>query len=279
MPISASATNTTEAAQVHATCPLCATPYTYPADASTRGLALCPGCNATGRSAAIVHYVCRAIYDDDTPLLKQPKRKSARVIGLSDSEVYAKPFGKYFNYTNTWYHKRPKLDIRDPAPEYRNCADVVINSEVFEHVIGDTQSAFDGALKLLKPGGTMVFSVPFTYKQGSEHYPGLTDYTPRQREDGTWAADLVFDDGRRETDAAPKFHGGPGLTLELRLFSHQRIVDELTAAGFTDIQVHTENLPQFGIQWQNWSRMVTARAPGQLAPPPRGFLARLMGRA
>lgn len=277
MSIPASVPDNTGTALTDAVCPLCATPYSYPENAQTRGLKLCPGCGATGRSAAIVHYVCRAIYGNDTPLLKQRKRRSARVIGLSDSQVYAKPFSKYFNYTNTYYHQDPKLDIRDPAPQYRNCADVVINSEVFEHVIGDTQSAFDGALKLLKPGGTMVFSVPFTNKDSEEHYPGLIDYTPRQRDDGSWAADLVFSDGRQVTDEAPKFHGGPGLTLELRLFSHKRIVAELTAAGFTDIDVHSDNLPQFGIQWEHWSRLVTARAPGQL-PQPRSLLARLFGR-
>lgn len=265
-----------DAPLIEAVCPLCATPYTYPIDAKTRERKLCPGCGASGRSAAVVHYVCRTIYGDDTPLLKQPKRKSARVVGLSDGPVYAKPFAEYFDYTNTFYHREPKLDIRDPAPQYRNCADVVVNSEVFEHVIGETQTAFDGALKLLKPGGTMVFSVPYSNKSGSEHYPGLIDYTPRQREDGTWLADLVFDDGRQETDETPKFHGGPGLTLELRLFSRQRVIDELTAAGFTDIQIHDENLPQFGIQWPDWSRMVTARAPGQL-PPRRGLLGRLFG--
>lgn len=117
--------------------------------------------------------------------------------------------------------------------------------------------------------------MPFKNREAPEHYPGLTDYTPHQREDGSWIAELVFDDGRQETDEKPIFHGGPGLTLELRMFSRQRIIDELTAAGFTDIVIHDENLPQHGINWGPFSRIVTARAP---APPKRSFLARLFGR-
>ncbi|MDO5640904.1 MAG: hypothetical protein Q4G26_00750 [Paracoccus sp. (in: a-proteobacteria)] len=73
---------------------------------------------------------------------------------------------------------------------------------------------------------------------------------------------------------------GIGLTLGLRLFSHQRIVRELTAAGFTDIQAHTGNLPRGRHPAGKLvARMVMARAQGQLPAPPRGFLARLMGRA
>lgn len=267
---------TDSSCDIRATCPLCGTEYGYPGDILTRGHRLCPTCGATGRSSAIVLLTCRAIYGNDLPLARQPVKKSARVVGLSDAQLYAKPFASHFTYTNTYYHQPPKLDVRDPAPEFRDCADLVINSEVFEHVIGATQSAFDGIIKVLKPGGTMVFSVPFTNRKGSEHYPGLVDYTSRQTEDGGWAADLVFDDGHTATDLAPKFHGGPGLTLELRLFSRQRILDEMTAAGFTDVTFH-EAEPQFGVNWGRFSLMVTARRPGTLARP-RSIWRRLFGR-
>ncbi|WP_090524356.1 class I SAM-dependent methyltransferase [Paracoccus isoporae] len=265
---------------IAATCPICATDYSYPDGISTRERKICPNCGASGRSGSIVRHVCQAIYGEDKPLFSQQPRKSARVIGLSDGMVYAKPFGEYFNYTNTFYHKPPKLDIRDPEPDFCGIADVLINSEVFEHVIGDTQSAFDGTLKVLKPGGTMVFSVPFVNREGSEHYPGLTDYTPRTLDDGRTVVDLVFADGRRKTDESPKFHGGPGLTLELPMFSRKRMLDELTAAGFVDITIHDDNLPQHGIVWPPLSRMVTARAPQEPPRPARrgNLLSRMLGR-
>ncbi|MFV0291864.1 MAG: methyltransferase domain-containing protein [Paracoccus sp. (in: a-proteobacteria)] len=247
---------------VKATCPICATLYDLRSDINTRERVMCPSCGASGRSSAIVLHTCRTIYGNPAPLARQDPRKTIRIVGLSDAMVYAKPFAEYFDYTNTYYHKDPILDIRNPAEAYRDSADLIINSEVFEHVIGDTLSALKGALAVLKPGGTMIFSVPFVnIGDGSEHYPGLVDYTPRQLENGTWVADLEYADGRRETDTQAIFHGGPGLTLELRLFNRQRVLDELREAGFTNIRIHDEDLPQSGIQWGAPSRLITAQRP------------------
>jgi hypothetical protein len=43
------------------------------------------------------------------------------------------------------------------------------------------------------------------------------------------------------------WHGGPGNVLEMREFSEQDILKELTDAGFTDIRIHDEDYAQFGI--------------------------------
>jgi len=58
------------------------------------------------------------------------------------------------------------------------------------------------------------------------------------------------------------FHGGTGFTLEMRLFSRAGLFKGLSAAGFTDIKVHSESVSEYGIEWpESWSLPLTARAP------------------
>lgn len=245
---------------IRAMCPICGGGYSLPINFNSREGKLCPECGASGRSSAIVYYTCQIAYENTKPLAEQPKRKDFRVIGLSDGAVYANVFATRFDYTNTFYHKDPKLDIRNPNSKYLGSSNLVICSEVFEHVVGETQDAFRGAFSLLKPGGHLIFTVPFVNKgESKEHYPGLLNYSTRQLSDGSWVVDLEYSNGVKRTDHNPRFHGGPGLTLEVRLFNRDRILAELQEAGFVDIQVHDDNLPEHGISWSVASRVITAR--------------------
>ena len=72
----------------------------------------------------------------------------------------------------------------------------------------------------------------------------------------------VTSDGVEERFENLTFHGGTGFTLEMRLFSRAGLFEELKAAGFTDITVHSEPVPEYGIEWtEPWSLPLTARAP------------------
>ena len=68
-------------------------------------------------------------------------------------------------------------------------------------------------------------------------------------------------DGQVEEFPSPVFHGGPGTTLEMRLFSRDSLLRDLRAAGFREVRVADEGVPEFGIVWPvPWSLPVVARA-------------------
>lgn len=180
---------------------------------------------------------------------------------MSDSDKYAKPLASKLTYLNTFYHQHPKLDIQSPPSEYTQRFDFVISSDVFEHVAPPVDRAFRNLHNLLVPGGTLVFTVPFaTEGETVEHFPDLYDYRIEKQGDMFVLTNRTRD-GRVQTFPDLVFHGGPGTTLEMRLFSEADIRRHLEDAGFSDIQVHREPEFRFGIYWgAPWSVPITARA-------------------
>lgn len=245
-----------------AVCMICGAKTAFDSQTPSREVVVCSACGSTGRSSAIVYELCRLVYGNTRPLCDQPDKKDTRIIGLSDWEVYANPLAGKFDYTNTHFHKEPFLDIRNPPSAWADGFDVLISSDVFEHVVGSSIAAFEGAFFLLRPGGHIVLSVPYVIQEPSkEHYPDLQSYDVRKLDGERLAVDLTYADGRREIDENAIFHGGDGATLEVRVFSRSRIAEEMAQVGFIDICFHDENRPEVGIQWQPWSRIVTARKP------------------
>ena len=50
------------------------------------------------------------------------------------------------------------------------------------------------------------------------------------------------------------YHGGAGATLEMRSFTRSSLFSDFTKAGFSQINFHQLNVPEFGIKWPiNWS--------------------------
>ena len=253
---------TMNAEVVETTCPICAGKYNLDVGQEHREGPLCTQCNASGRASAIIHYVCQIAYGNDTPLVNQLPKKSFSVVGLSDGPRYAGLLDEKFTYVNTFYHKEPFLDITAPSADYNNQYDLLISTEVFEHVMGDPLAPFKGAYSILKPGGTLVLTVPFRNKgEHLEHYPGLKSYTSRELPNSKWIADLEFADGTTYTEENPKFHGGPGKTLEVRLYNRVQLLKDLHDSGFVNVDVHDENKPEFGINWGSASRLITATKP------------------
>jgi len=133
---------------------------------------------------------------------------------------------------------------------------------VFEHVPPPLRPAWAGLFELLRPGGLLVFSVPYRADgETVEHYPDLHDYEIVTR-DGEHVLRNATRDGRVCEHRDLVFHGGPGETLELRMFGLDDVLASLAATGFADVRVRREPDIDHGVWWPGWDGWpVTARRP------------------
>jgi SAM-dependent methyltransferase len=137
----------------------------------------CYYCGSTLRFRAIVDVLSLSLFGERLALPEFPVSKNVDCIGMSDSDNYAIPLSAKLNYTNTFYHKIPKLDIANIASDSVYCADVIISTDVFEHVPPPVQIAFDNIYKLLKNNGICIFSVPYKiHGDTDEHFKELFNY-------------------------------------------------------------------------------------------------------
>ncbi len=222
----------------------------------------CQGCRSTSRMRGIVHLITTGLLGTDAPLSEIEPRKDLVGIGMSDWQGYAKRLAETFDYLNTFYDHEPQMDITDPPAERFGTCDFVVSTDVFEHVCTPVSRGFEGVRKLLKPGGLFVFSVPYNLEGATvEHFPELHDFEIVDGADGKTLINRTVD-GREQRFGGLVFHGGEGATLEMRVFSKQGVIDELTRAGFVDIEFFEgEHEPSGVIFQEGWSRPLLARAP------------------
>ena len=200
--------------------------------------------------------------------------KNIKGIGMSDAPNLAIELSKKFDYVNTFYHTDPFLDIYNEqhVAKYNNL-DFVISSDVFEHIspYPNIQYAFNNLFKMLKIGGHVIFSVPFIYDNYYEHFPSLYDYSiefDKQKNkyyiknktiDGK---DEILDKCKTPSGVLSElyFHGGPGSTLEMRIFSKDILIKHLKGAGFKEITFYDPNeiidMKKYGIFWENKCSLV-----------------------
>lgn len=215
-----------------------------------RELAFCTTCGSNARFRGIIQVLEEFFGNTGHGCLREwPQRKNIFGAGMSDWPGYAGLLAEKFSYENTFYDRAPQLDIQNPTEAQLGKYDFLISSDVFEHVLQPLQRGFDNLFALLKPGGGLVFSVPYTRTAETvEHFPGLREYEI-----------LVFQ-GRKilvnrnqagvlEVYDNPIFHGGEGATLEMRLFCEADILARLARAGFTDIRVHDQPCLASGFYW------------------------------
>ena len=211
-----------------------------------RELALCANCGSNARFRGIVNVLGMSLGKKSGAVLASwPRGKTIVGMGMSDWPGYANHLAATFSYENTFYDREPRLDIQQIAQGRIGRYDFVISSDVFEHIPPPLQSAFDNLYALLKPGGSLIFSVPYTrLPQTIEHYPGLNEYNIF---DFYGKKILVNRDlaGRLQVYDDLVFHGGEGATLELRLFCEADVLDRLVKSGFTSIRVH--EIPEIAI--------------------------------
>jgi SAM-dependent methyltransferase len=235
----------------------------------TRELAVRFGFNS--RFRAICYVFTRLFYGECKILYTLPPNKNLNGIGMSDSG-WANILAEKFNYTNTFYHTSPYLDIynEDHIKNYDNL-DFIISSDVFEHIdpFPSVQTAFDNVHKILIAGGYFIFSVPFTNGEHIEHFPNLYKYHLEKNENDEYMLFNTTIDNKIETFTNLCFHGGPGNVLEMRVFSKDSIISFLEKSGFIDITFYeiNEDMNKYGIFWSpdnndTCSLIISARKPG-----------------
>lgn len=220
----------------------------------------CDQCGSSVRTRAIIHLLSKNLFGECLTIDEFPSSDSIRGIGLSDWPVYAKRLAEKLDYVNSFYHMEPRLDITDIPDDRVGSCDFLISTDVFEHVLSPVSAAFSGAHRLLKPGGAMIFSVPFTLRgtETVEHFKDLHDFEI-VNEEGKYYLVNHRVDGQVDTYEGLKFHGGPGDTLEMRLFCRASLLDELQQAGF-EVEMFDYPVENRGIVWQQaWSRPLLAR--------------------
>jgi len=186
----------------------------------------CIKCSSSVRSRHIAYCVSSVLLGSNEPLYSQPKCKLIG-IGLSDSENLECVLSKVFDYTNTYYHRSPQLDICS-LPAFQNeVADFLISSDVFEHVANPYINAFTGSYNILKKGGLFVLTVPYDAREKTtEHFPDIKNFSIMQFENEwllvgkTWNNDFQIYNSL-------VFHGGPGTTVEMRVFSKNDVLKSL----------------------------------------------------
>jgi SAM-dependent methyltransferase len=227
----------------------------------TREEATCR-CGSTVRIRALVHVLSSELLGKSVALPDFPLRPDIVGMDMSGADAYAGKLAGNLGYTNTFLHKPPYFDITNPAAAWLGRCDFVISSDVFEHVAPPVSRVFENTLRLLKPGGVLVLTVPYG-KIGNtlEHFPDLHDYRLEKRGKKRVLVNTTSGGARQEFDDTV-FHGGEGDTLEMRVFSESGVLEELRRAGFVDIHIHRESHHEFGIHWiYDWSLPITARRP------------------
>ena len=166
---------------------------------------------------------------------------------MSDWDGYAVPLANKCDYQNTYFHQEPKLDIISIDPALEGQFDFIISSEVFEHVPQPVSRAFDNVHRLLKPGGVLIFTVPYILTgQTIEHFPELYDYQLIE-ENGRYILRNVTRTGVTQVFENLIFHGGAGETLEMRQFTESSLIEQFKQASFQDINIHKAPYFEYGI--------------------------------
>ena len=193
---------------------------------------LCPNCQLNNRMRACIHFLCGnlvcspndAIYitEQVTPLYGE---LSNRFPGLVGSEYLGNkhPYGTV-NEAGVRNESITRLSFDDES--FR----LILSFDVFEHV-PDYVKALKECLRCLKPGGTLLFTVPFDRN--------IREHRVRAR---------VRDDGEVEHLLEPEYHGDPVNDAGCLCFYHfgWQLLDEMSDIGFSEVTTHLYWSDRFG---------------------------------
>jgi SAM-dependent methyltransferase len=199
-----------------------------------REMATCDGCGSNTRFRGLMAAVIAHIFDGTPkPLIAQKPRKHVTAIGISDADIYADILKEKLNYTNTYLHTEPHLDLCDPASVSKySDLDLIICSDVIEHTQMPPVVVLGNMMRMLRSGGTLILSAP-TYQMPEtiEWYPGASSVRVVSSGDShhvVWKTIRGVD----YVDTNPSFHGGPGDVLEMRIISHSALLAGAASTGF-----------------------------------------------
>jgi hypothetical protein len=127
----------------------------------------------------------------------------------------------------------------------------MISSDVLEHVQPPVHLAFEGTHQTLKDGGWLILTVPYmnSLEHTIEHFPELYDYEFLEVEQGKYILRNITLSGDEQLYQNLRFHGGPGMSLEMRVFSQSDLLRHLEEADFSSFRIASEDVPELGIVW------------------------------
>lgn len=218
------------------------------------------------RLRALIHLMSLHLWRESLPVEKWPADPNIVGYGVSDWPRFSDFLVPKIDYRNTQFDEalrgdRLFLDITAPPSDLAETADFVCCSEVLEHVAPPVECAFDGLFAMLKPGGALIFSVPYWLNDTIEHFPDLHEYKVADSDDGPVLVNTTRA-GEVQTFKDLRFHGGGARVLEMRVFGYPDLMRHLQRAGFERVEtLHVEYLP-YGIRFsEQWSLPIIARKP------------------
>jgi SAM-dependent methyltransferase len=248
-------------------CNVCGARCPRAAQPPGRETAGCAQCVSTVRLRGLAALLSWELFGVHLALPDFPELKGLRAFGMSDPPQFAAQLARKFDYTNTFYHQPPMLDITHPPESEWGRYDIIVSSEVMEHVPPPVEDAFRNLHRLLKPNGLLLLTVPYGIGMPPrEHFPDLYEYALASPGGKTVLVNRRRD-GSIEVFEDLCFHGGDGSTLELRVFNQEAILQVLRDAGFDEVRIAAENVPEFGVDHaEAWSLPIVARK-GHFAAP------------
>lgn len=224
----------------------------------------CSKCGSSVRLRTIIRILTTELFGHSLRISQIPRSSHLSGIGMSCWHGYANALARRMRYRNTFYHCEPRYDVAKGDASLDGSLDFAISTDVFEHVDPPVSKAFANVRKLLKPEGVLIFSVPFSHPGGEpaptmEHFPDLHRYELEQV-DQLYRLRNTTRTGEVQVFDELVFHGGPGSTLELRVFSEWSLLDELKTAGFDEVTIYSSSDLRHGIHWETkWSVPMAAR--------------------
>lgn len=236
-----------------------------PARSEDAEAASCARCGSNVRTRGLIRALTEELFGCGLALPSLPRLKTMTGLGASDSPIYARLLEEKFDYHNTHFHREPRLDLARVPESENGRYDFAISSEVLEHVAPPVETAFRNLSRMLRPNGVLVFTVPYSLQASTrEHFPDLHEYNVTRVGDRHVLVNRTRD-GRTQVFDDLVFHGGPGATLEMRVFSESDLKAMLATAGFLNVRICSEEYPEFGIVRSGVCSLPIAARKGEFA--------------
>jgi len=188
---------------------------------------VCDGCQCTKRCEAVARAILTSLGYPPNATLESIAPDLSRIgLGISDDWRLALRLANRFDYTNSFLHRYPFLDLAHPPDLCKEFFEFIVCSDVLEH----TRTRFDpitGIYSMLRPGGFAVITVPSPATEDQEFYPDLETYSVNGGH-----VHWVNKQGKTFVDTNPEFHGGSGTTLAFRRISLDQLLGDLKSFGF-----------------------------------------------
>ena len=199
----------------------------------------CANCSASARHRLVMYALGKMLALEEQPVYLWPEKKNVKILEPCPGGPQIVFLGEKFDYYAPEFDPEKIKRGADPRrySDIQQLAfadetfDVVIASEVFEHVRED-HKGFAEVYRTLKPEGVFIMTVPYDHQR---------------------AETLVSVEVRGEEDVylvPPRYHGGSGATLEYRQYGRD-LLGRLRAVGFTvgyfESEIPRLQIPNCGI--------------------------------